>query len=373
MIWFSLLIPTIVLIVLILKFNEKLVFPEVIGLVLAPIAIALICKYTCQYVQTKDIEFWGGWGRSAAYFEHWNEYIHQTCTRSYPCGSDSKGNTTYCTETYDCSYVADHPEYWQLNGSNGEELDITKGRFEELSKRWNNRSFVNMHRNYYTINGNKYNATWDNKRETLEPITSQHNWTNKVKASKSVFNFQPVDPKKYGLFEYPPITEGYRQINILGDSSTTTVKCNTDLSYWNAVLGAKKRMRVYILIFKDKPIEAGIEQQAYWKNGKKNEFVVTVGIDKEMNVRWCYVFSWSDIEQLKVDAKNLILNSRKLDLDLFIQWFSAESQKKFVKKNFHDFDYLSIDPPGWVVLLSIILAAITSIGIAIYSVKKGDY
>lgn len=332
-----------------------------------PVVIVLICKYTCESVQTRDIEFWGGWTKTVEYNEDWDEYIHRTCTRSYPCGSDSKGNTRYCSETYDCSYVDYHPQYWQLNGSNGEGISVSQGKFEELAKRWNSRQFVDMHHHYYTKNGNRYVATWNNDRATIETITTQHTWTNRVKASKSVFNFEKVDPTKLGLFAVPDLN-GYQQRVILGDSSTTTVKADADLAYYDATLGAKKRLRCYILLFQDKPIQAGVDQQAYWKGGKKNEFVVTIGIDKAWNVQWCYVFSWSDVEQLKVDTKVEVMSMTKLNLNHLVEFLGVQLGKRFIKKNFHDFDYLSVDPPGWVIGLTFALTTIASVVTAICSV-----
>jgi len=370
MIWFSMIIPFVVFILVLIFFHHKLNFLE-IGLMLAlPLIIVFICKVSAEYVQTKDKEFWGGWVKSAEYYEDWNEYIHQTCTRSYPCGSDSKGNTQYCTETYDCSYVQYHPEYWQVNGSNGEEIEVGKNKFEELAKRWNSRKFVDMKRRHYTNDGDKYVANGTVERSLIEPITVEHSWTNRVQASRSVFKFPEVDPKKYGLFEYPSITDWYRQKMILGDESTGTFKANSDLAYWNAMLGAKKRLRCYILIFKDKPIESAIEQQSYWQGGNKNEFIVSVGVDKDLSVKWCHVFSWSEREGLKVDVKDYVLSMKKLDLEKLIEWMAPQLDTWFVKKNFRDFDYLQVDPPGWMIGLTFFLTALCSVVTAVVSVKN---
>lgn len=370
MIWFSLTIPIVVFFFTLFYFSRKLNWVEISVMLAVPVLIVVICKVTTESIQTRDVEYWGGWARNAEYYEDWDEYIHRTCTRSYPCGTDSNGNTEYCTETYDCSYVEYHPEYWVINGSNDETIHVSKQRFEELAKRWNNRQFVDMHRHYYTNDGDKYLTTWSQSRDTIEVVTTEHSWTNRVKASRSVFNFETVDPKTYGLFDHPAITDSYKQRNILGDESTTTIKADTDLAYYNATLGARKKLRCYILLFKDKPVQAGVAQQSFWKGGKKNEFIITIGIDKSFNTQWCYVFSWSDIEQLKVDAKDIVMSTKQLDLNKLVEWIGSECNKRFVKKNFRDFDYLSVDPPNWVIAFTFILTAIVSVVTAVISVKN---
>src|SRR5574343_342712 len=105
---FYLLIPAIAAVVYYYMFRLKynLLFYFI------PLALSLltiwIVSATAEYSQTVDKEYWGSVVMEAHYEEPWDEYISKTCTESYACGKDSKGNTQYCTRTYDCSYVDYH-------------------------------------------------------------------------------------------------------------------------------------------------------------------------------------------------------------------------------------------------------------------------
>ena len=110
LIWSCLLIPLVAMIFLALKFPKRMAIWEYIILLAIPLAAIFVAKQVSIHSQTTDTEFWNSYATRAFYFEAWNEYIHKTCTESYACGSDSKGNTTYCTRSYDCSYVEYHSE-----------------------------------------------------------------------------------------------------------------------------------------------------------------------------------------------------------------------------------------------------------------------
>lgn len=363
-IWLAAIIPIVVLVFLLLNYREQLAGIEVALLIAVPVVIIWIVKASAEYLQTQDIEYWGGWTTDTRYYEEWNEYIHRTCTR---CSSyNSKGECSSYT-TYDCSYVEDHPAYWEINGSNGERVSIGPSKFELLCKQFGNKQFVNMHRNYYTKNGDMYQGKWAGNAEAIEPITTQHEWSNRVQASKSVFRFQEVKDKT-GLYDHPGIVDGYRQPVVLGSIAQSSG--TKRMEYWNAVLGAKKKVRIYTLIYRNLPLQKALDQQALWTGGKKNEFDVAVGLDNKDHVQWADVFSWSDIESLKVEAKNYVIEQSTFNLAGFADWLGPQIDKRWVKKNFHDFDYLSVEPSTGSIILAFILSLIASIVAAIIAVKN---
>ena len=359
-IWMAAIIPVVTLIYLLVFYRKELVWPEVAALVGIPVIIIGIVKVSAEYSQTRDTEFWGGWVTDTRFYEDWNEYVHRTCTRQNCSGS---GDSRTCTtETYDCSYVHYHPEFWEVNGSNGERVGIGRDRFEFLCKQFDNKVFVDMKRNYHTNDGDMYMGKWKGEADRLEPITSQHTWENRVQASRSVFRFPEVKDRS-GIYDYPAISEGYRQQVVLG--ATKQLDGVKRMEYWNAVLGARKKVRIYTLLYRNLPLQKALDQQSLWMGGNKNELNVAVGLDNEDRVQWAHVFSWSEIEGLKVEAKNYVIGQSTFSLVGFADWLGPEVNKRWVKKNFHDFDYLRVDPPLWAVILAFILSLISS-GIAAY-------
>lgn len=359
-IWFALLIPLITVPVLLYFFPRRIVWWE-LGIPLAASLIIIgICKYGTEAVQTRDIEYWGGWLTHAEYYEAWDEEV-SCCHPVYR--TDSKGNSVF--EGYQHSYDVDyHSPYWLARDSNGISQSISREHFERLAVKFNSRIFVDLHRSYHSMDGDKYVARWNGQEETFTPFASTHTYENRVQASNSLFNFPDVDPKENGLFEYPEIQGAYACAHILGQGGPTMVVAERKLSAFNARVAASKQVWVWILVFNNKPFQTGIAQQNYWKNGNKNELVVNIGVDSQFNVQWCHVFSWTDVEKLKIDTRSQVLEQQGKPLDLvkIADWLEPEIRQSWVRKQFAEFSYLTVEPPGWMVALTYFLTLVVSLG-----------
>ena len=95
----------------------------------------------------------------------------------------------------------------------------------------------------------------------------------------------------------------------------------------------------------DVPIEYAYAQQDYFENGNKNDFIITIGTDSKNNITWCYPFSWSESEKLKIDIRDYVLYLKKLDDDFYtkIPDISKMIEDQYVRKQFADFDYLAVE------------------------------
>jgi len=363
-IWFAFAIPIIVILVQLVLFRRRVVWWEFLLQFFIPVIIILICKLTVELTQARDTEYWGGWATTAQYYEYWDEYIYQTCTREYACGTDANGNTTYCTETYDCSYVDYHYAYWQIYDSNGLTRQISEGQYNKLVRQFGaTPEFVDMKRDYHWTDGNMYQIFWDGNPATLEPVITKHSYENKVAVSKSVFNFEDVDEEtaaKYELYEYPDIYNVYELPIILGNGGPTHTKAEKRFQYLNATLGAKKQVRFWVCMFMNQPLEAGFFQENYWKGGNKNEFILTIGVDKNYNVQWCHPFSWSEVEILKVEAREYVAPQKMLDLVDIADWLGPKIDAQFIRKPFAEFDYLTVEPSTTAVVITYLLTIISS-------------
>jgi len=361
----ALLIPFIVAFILYKYFSHQTVWWELF----IPLAVTLIFTFSMkaliEVVQVSSKEYWGSFVNRIEYYEAWNEYIHQICTRS--CGKN-------CTTTYNCSYVAYHSPYWQIITTTNETVGISQNEYSRLKTLFGNESFVELNRHYHTNDGDEYISLWKNDSATAIPVTTVHNYENRVKAAdQSVFHFTEVnesDKKRFSLKEYPQIKDYYKMQSVIGDSSEEGLLADKKFQYINGLLGHKKEVKIFVLIFQNQPIDAAFYQESYWSGANMNEFVICVGTDKERNVKWCKPISWTRSELLKNEVKNFVQSQTKLNLDSLAEFTKKKVDSEFVRRSFKEFDYLTVDPPMWSVILTYILTLAINIGLSVWIIRN---
>jgi hypothetical protein len=361
----ALFIPLIVAFLLYKYFNHKTVWWELFIPLVASLIFTFSMKAIIEVVQVRSNEYWGSFVSRVEYYEAWNEYIHRICTRS--CGEN-------CTTTYDCSYVQYHSPYWQIVTTTGETVRITQGQYSQLKSKFGNESFVELNRNSYSIDGDEYCSNWKQDSATATPVTTQHTYENRVKAAdQSVFHFEEVkevDVKKYSLKEYPEIFDNYKMQTVIGDSSQDALLADKKFCYINGLLGHKKEVRIFVLVFKNQPIDAALYQEWYWSGANMNEFVICIGIDSERNVKWCKPISWTRSETLKAEVKNFVQSQTKLNLSDVADFTQKQVDKGFVRRSFKEFNYLTVEPPTWAVILTYLLTIGINIGLSCWVIRN---
>lgn len=360
----ALIIPFIAAIYLYKNHKHKMALWEFLVPIAATLIFTFSMKAIIEHVQVTSTEYWGSFVDRVEYYEDWNEYIHRTCTTS--CGKN-------CTTTYDCSYVQYHSAYYQIITTTGEKVKISKAEYNKLKKKYGNVAFTELNRHSYTNDGDKYHSKWEGDSIKATPVTTLHSYENRIKASdQSVFHFEEVDKKdvkRYALKEYPEM-KGYKLPAVIGDNSNDAIEANKKFQYINGLLGHKKQVRFFILIFKDQPINAALYQEWYWSGGNKNEFVICVGIDSERNVNWCKPISWTRSEIMKSEVKSFVEGQDTLNLNSLAEFIQVEAAEKFERRHFKEFDYLTVNPPTWAVLLTYILVIGINIGLGIYVIRN---
>lgn len=332
----------------------------IIPIIVNSIILILIIELTKEF-NTWSIERLGGWATAAVEYEEWDEWITSTCTREIPDGVDINGKPKTKTEEYDCSYREYHPPYWEVHTSNSDIISISKEEFYNLTHKFGNITKIDMHRDYYTIDGDKNVTYWNNLDKTLQPVFTTNTYRNKVKASHSAFEYITIRNHKH-LYDYPRLHNYLYDPAILG-SDKQLLEADKLLQFYNAKYGRSKQVRIWILLFRNTPRTTGYEQESYWKGGEKNEIVVCIGINP--NGQWCHVFCWSpdgnstnDIMKIKI--RDYVENN-DWDLIKTTNYITTEVTNKFVRKPFIEFEYLTIYVPTWVFILIYIIATISSI------------
>lgn len=371
--WLALLIPFFTAIVLFLFFSHKTVWWEFTIPFGLSLILILVLKFGAEISQTTDIEYWGGFVTEAEYYEEWDEEV--PCTHAkYRTVTDKDGNSHEEFDGYEHIYdVSYHSPYWQLTESNGFVIDVDKDQFVYLCNKFQNKTKVDLNRDYHSIDGDKFVTTWQGQSDKIEPAVTSHLYTNKVQAANSVFNFRNIkkdEIKKFGLFEYPEIYDYYKCDSIFGDAGPTHIRANKALNILNAKMGKSKEVRMMILVFKNQPLEAGILQESYWKRGNKNEFIITIGVDSDYNIKWAHTFSWTESEILITEANKFVREQKSLNLEEIVKWMGQNVKDKFVRRHFSTFDYLRVDIPGWAMTLIFILTLLSNVGISVWIVKN---
>lgn len=385
-IWLAMIIPFIGCAIAYKFYLEKFVWWEL----LLPTAISfifiLITKFTVEKSLLSDTQYRGGLIVEARYYEYWETWVEKKCTEKYACGTYTTGSgknkvthTKYCTRTYDCSYCDRHSAYWEVYDDQGHSWYIDEKEYKRLMNQWKaTPEFVELNRkiNYKHCgqDGDMYRIRWNGDMLTTESSTWETSYENHVQVSKSNFDLREISEKeavKYGLYDYPTVN-GYKQANILGIDSLTFLEQKYKngavkmFEYFNGVYGPKRKLRFYVLLFYNKPIDVAIKQRSYWVGGNKNEIVLCIDVDKTTGkINWVYPFSWGENKRISIDLREDVANMDTLNFTKLYH-IADVATKDFMYRDFTQFDYLSVDPPNWEVWFVYILTFVITIGVLIY-------
>jgi energy-coupling factor transporter transmembrane protein EcfT len=368
---FIYLIPIIFAVILFIFFRTKVVWWEYLILIVPSMIITGLIQFGMISSSTSATEYLGDIVTEVRYYEPWNEWITETCSTTT---TDSKGNST--TTYYDCSHSESHSAKWTQITSTGSENNISQEEFNRLAKIWSTPiSFIDMHRDYYTIDGNMYSKKYDNNILTSKTITTEHTYTNKIKNSYSIFGFNKIDKveaKKLGLYDYPKLygNDGSNdQSPFLGYKPTKNQL--TEWQYVNGTFGPIMQVRVFLLFFYNKPLSIVQQQRSYWIGGNKNELVYCFGVDSvSKKIQWVDAFSWSDKPAMEVNFRSFYTGKDKVDLDELATWTQNSIPKYWSRKQFKDFDYIEVKLSDKQLLWLFIISMIVNLGLSIWIVMN---
>lgn len=390
-IWLAMLIPFIGCAIAYKLYPKKFVWWELLLPTLACFLFILVTKFTIEKSMLSDTQYRGGLIVEARYYEYWSTWVHKTCSEQYACGTYTTGSgknrtthTRYCTRYYDCSYCDENNAYWEVYDDQGHNWNVSEAEYNRLMKQWNAKpEFVELNRDIERHfgcgqDGDMYRIRWDGGMLSAESSTWETSYENHVQVSKSNFDLRDVseeDARKYGLYDYPKVT-GYKQANILGIDSLNYLQQNYKLGakkmfeYFNGTYGPKRKLRFYVLLFFDKPIDVAIKQRNYWDGGNKNEVVLCIDVNRNTGkINWVYPFSWGENKRIQIDLREDVANMETLNFTTLYH-IANKATEGFVYRDFTQFNYLSVDPPTWEVWLVYIITLGITIGVLIFGYKN---
>jgi hypothetical protein len=101
--------------------------------------------------------------------------------------------------------------------------------------------------------------------------------------------------------------------------------------------------------------------------------VLCVGIDKDQQVQWGYVFSWCENEVFKSTVCTFITNQigQKMNLGRIIDELEKEIPEGWQRKHFKDFNYLTIDFPNWAIIVIYVVTFLVT-GISFFVIYHSE-
>lgn len=335
-VYLALLIPIIVTSVFYLFKKHEFTWWEFFIPIGAVLISTVISKAVIDHTSVQFTEYWGSTVTGVYEEEPYNYWHTETCYREVACGTDSDGNTEYCTESYDCSHQDDVGPSWWAKTNINESFNISEQQYEELLIQFGTKkTIIDSHENYdprdrcVGSKGTKfegkrvgeisyvYQTLWNGSDATRKAYTSRHTYENRIKASDlTIFNIEMVKEEQVdsmGLFRYPEHkksswfgkTNGLEYPTILGgDVGEETQELFRKL---NGKFGASNQLRLWILIFENQPMSIAQYQENYWVKGNKNELVICIG-KKGNEIQWSHAFSWAHSAELNAAVQNEVLN-----------------------------------------------------------------
>jgi len=140
--------------------------------------------------------------------------------------------------------------------------------------------------------------------------------------------------------------------------------------YLNGKLGHKKEVKLFVIVLRNQPREAGHYQEWLWTGANMNEFVICIGVDDKRNVQWCHPFSWTRNELLKVETREFVQAQKVLNLSALADFTETKIDVGFVRRDFKEFSYLTVEPPMWSILLTYFLTLLVNIGLSFWLVNN---
>lgn len=335
-VYLALLIPIIVTGIFYFFRKSEFAWWEFFIPIAAVLIAIVISKAVIDHTSVQFTEWWGSTVTAVYEEEPYNYWDVETCTETYACGTDSEGNTEYCTRTYDCSHQDDVAPSWWAETNIKESFKITEKQHDELVRQFKTRkTVVETHVNHdsrdYAVGSkgtkfegkrvgevsNVYRTLWNGSDNTRKAYTSQHSYENRVKASDlSIFNISVINEEQadsMGLFKYPAYeggglfgtTKGLDYPTILGGKVSKATQ--EKFKRLNGKFGVSNQLRLWVLVFENKPMSIADYQENYWVKGNKNELIVCIG-KKGNEILWSKAFSWAHSAELTAAVQNEVMN-----------------------------------------------------------------
>jgi hypothetical protein len=225
--------------------------------------------------------------------------------------------------------------------------------------------------------GNKEPQRWTAVQKG-QPVSLENAYTNWIKAApESLFNLDRSIKQKFisQLPGYPDFVYDYHYVDrviSVGVNLPDRKDWNGDLAKMLSKAGPQKQVNVVILFVKgtDKQYMRALEE--HWLGGKKNDVIVVFSTPNYPSIEWVEVLSWTDNKLFHVQLRDTLQSLAAVDRGIVLSSIDLVIREYYIRKRMGDFEYLkdSIEPPMWVIVLSLLLGVGSSLGMTYYFHKN---
>lgn len=288
-----------------------------------------------EYINTKATKF--------VYNEKWTEevdYPEEVCTGS---GENRSCTTVWKTrEDY-------HPPYWEILTADGNGYRISKREWERASREFG-REFKKIWRPDKVSfgDGNQY-ISYPNK---IIPVSLTNTYDNYVMAAKgNVLNENVgedeikfyLEEKK--LAEYPKrYADHYgamkvdRVVDMTNTSSFKPLRDGLDLLATK--YGHVKQVNPIIYVT-DESYDFKRVLKGYWKNGRKNDATLILGVDKgTKKIIWSDVITYTKNTDFIIDCQNKFKDLSISDTKSILETFGNLIASEYERRPMEEFKYM---------------------------------
>jgi hypothetical protein len=331
-------------------FDKKIVWFEWLGGTAVAFLTAAIFHFCAVHGMMSDTETWSGYITKAVHFPRWVEEYQEMHTRTVGSGKNAH------TETYWTTEHRTHSEHWTAY-TQYDDHDIAPEFFEEITH--NFRSLVTENGNksgFYSGDPNVYVSY--NQTGFIYPTTLSKHWENRLKAAPSVFSFVKV-PTNVNVYAWPENPDWRVSERLMGTASALYNQLEFDRM--NSRLGPSKKVNVIMVGF-DGTADTSMAdwQEAKWTGGRKNDLVICFGGQtRNKPATWSHVFGWSESFLAKRDIETLMLKYPASPQLMGL--IEKEISTNYEIKNWHKFDYITVEPPTWCYTVFFIVLLVTQV------------
>lgn len=267
--------------------------------------------------------------------------------------------------SYDIDY---HPEHCVAVNEYGSNISIDKNTYHGWVNIWKNSKFVELNRSYHSKDGNMRESVWPGNFDTIYPQTTIHTYENKVRVSDSIFKYQEPTKELIEKYKRPSDTN---MVPMLYYGLNANHQEVWRLNQLNAELGVNKKVYILVLFFNADEYSMGeVENvKSAWQGPNKNELVICIGRKPSNEIVWCDSFSWMDDTTCQVKIRQNVLESKTFNIEPFINNVRENVNKHWVKKDFKEFSYLTVESPTWSNVLAVVLSLVLNACLGIFLKK----
>lgn len=293
-----------------------------------------------KYGQTVDTEVWNGYVTAKDRDHGHYEQPYSCNCRTVSCGKNC--STTTCDTCYEDHYTVT----WTA--------DTTVGNVQ----------FDHLDRTSRSVYSAPDPAAYK-RCKVGEPASREHTYTNYIQAvPNSLFHdvSSAASPYQDKVPAYPRVYDFYRINRVVGDLSNHPMASQINENLNNALktLGKEKQVNIVIILTDiDDPSYRYVVERA-WLGGEKNDAIVIVGLDGN-RITWSDTITWAlnkGNELFNVKMRDGVIKLGTLDPTTFSSFVVSTIKSTYDRPEMTQFAYLEdeIDPPGWVIILAVIIA-----------------